>query len=82
MTAHTKKEKTQEAIFSSNYFNLTLVMEPAYKPQPGQDGKGRKIQFRDGKYITSNPEEIKFLKGVAAQNDQSPYRKVYLVQDA
>lgn len=72
-----KSEVLKEAIYISRYYELRLVMTPSYLKEVG--GKvliirGTYIQFHDGAYKTSNPEEIAFLDN--HPNLGSVFRKI------
>lgn len=54
----------KEVIYISRYHELKLVVEPSYLKEVGVRVltiKGRCIQFHEGVYRTSDPEEIAFL---------------------
>lgn len=73
----TKQEVLKETIYISRYYELKLVMAPSYLKEVG--GKviiirGTYIQFHDGIYKTSNPEEIEFLDN--HPNLGSVFRKI------
>jgi hypothetical protein len=58
--------------FYSRYAGLTLVMEPA----KFGESPGRRIEFRNGEYMTDKKDEIKFIKankgfGVYIFSDES-----------
>ena len=57
------KKLEEPAVFLSDFKEYVATMEPGEiktKEKPGK--KGRRIQFIDGKYTTSNMDEYKFLK--------------------
>lgn len=60
-----KTEKPQEAVFISKYNELRLVNQSSYtKEVNGRvvTVQGTSVQFRDGVYRTSDPDEIAFLE--------------------
>lgn len=70
-------EKSSEVVYIAKYHELKLVMNPAYIKEVG--GRvitvaGRSIQFHEGVYRTSDPEEIEFLD--THKNNGNVYRKV------
>ena len=74
---NSKSEVLKETIYISRYYELKLVMSPSYLKEVG--GKvliirGTYIQFHDGAYKTSNPEEIEFLDN--HPNLGSVFRKI------
>lgn len=70
-------ETPKEAVYIAKYHELKLVMNPAYiKEVAGRviTVAGRSIQFHEGIYRTSDPEEIEFLDN--HKNFGNVYRKV------
>lgn len=73
--------KEQPAIFASTgsgtcgFKNLTIQM----KPNELNGEKGKIIEFLDGKYQTSDPEEIAFLK--YKEKNPIPYSRIKCVQE-
>lgn len=70
-------EKPSEVVYIAKYHELKLVMNPSYIKEVG--GRvitvaGRSIQFHEGVYRTSDPEEIEFLD--THKNNGNVYRKV------
>lgn len=60
----TKTTKQTEAVYISKYLQLRLVRESAYTKEVNGRAftvPGKSIQFIDGVYKTSDPEEIDFL---------------------
>lgn len=60
----TKSEKPQEEVYISKYFELRLVNQSSYTKEV--NGRvitiqGSSIQFHEGVYRTSDPDEIEFL---------------------
>lgn len=58
------RKTVKEVIYISRYHELKLVVEPSYLKEVGVRVltiKGRCIQFHEGVYRTSDPEEIAFL---------------------
>ena len=65
-TMPTEKAKTEktEAVYISKYLELRLVILPAYTKEVAgriMPVPGTSIQFHEGVYRTSDPEEIEFL---------------------
>ena len=63
--ARTSRKKPEEVIFHSKYGNLKLTMKPPTREGVGIHSRivpGRLIQFEDGIYKTSDPEEIQFIR--------------------
>lgn len=61
----------QEVVFQSKASNYRLVMVPQRRRQIGESNEseivgGKAIQFYDGVYKTSDPEEIDFLRNYAS----------------
>lgn len=59
-----KAEAPKEVVYISRYHELKLVVEPAYLKEVGiriLTVRGKYIQFHEGVYRTSDPEEIAFL---------------------
>ncbi|KKU71159.1 hypothetical protein A3C29_05205 [Candidatus Daviesbacteria bacterium RIFCSPHIGHO2_02_FULL_40_16] len=57
-------EANQEVVYISRYHELKLVVEPAYLKEVGiriLTIRGKYIQFHEGVYRTSDPEQIAFL---------------------
>lgn len=57
-------ETNKEVVYISRYHELKLVVEPAYLKEVGiriLTIRGKYIQFHEGVYRTSDPEEIAFL---------------------
>ncbi len=57
-------EAPKEVVYISRYHELKLVVEPAYLKEVGiriLTIRGKYIQFHEGVYRTSDPEEIAFL---------------------
>ena len=52
-----EEKKLVKAVFGSFPYGLRIAMKTAGKGKPGKE-----ISFSNGKYTTSNPDEIKFLK--------------------
>lgn len=70
-------EKPSEVVYIAKYHELKLVMNPSYiKEVAGRviTVAGRSIQFHEGVYRTSDPEEIEFLD--THKNNGNVYRKV------
>ena len=62
----TQSKKTEQAVYISKYLELRLVMLPAYTKEVAgriMPVNGTSIQFHEGVYRTSDPEEIEFLDG-------------------
>lgn len=73
----TKPAVAKEVVYISRYYELRLVMSPSYLKEVG--GKvliirGTYIQFHEGIYKTSKPDEIEYLD--AHPNFGSVFRKV------
>ena len=73
----TKSTATKEVVYISRYYELRLVMSPSYLKEIG--GKvliirGTYIQFHEGIYKTSKPDEIEYLD--THPNFGSVFRKV------
>src|SRR3989339_1242540 len=74
---NSKSEVLKETIYISRYYELKLVMSPSYLKEVG--GKvliirGTYIQFHEGVYKTTNPEEVEYLDN--HPNFGSVFRKV------
>ena len=72
-----KSQQVKETIYISRYYELKLVMNPSYLKEVG--GKvliirGTYIQFHEGVYKTTNPEDIEYLDN--HPNFGSVFRKV------
>ncbi len=72
-----KAQAPKETVYISRYYELKLVMSPSYLKEVG--GKvliirGTYIQFHEGVYKTTNPEEIEYLDN--HPNFGSVFRKV------
>lgn len=72
-----KSQQIKETIYISRYYELKLVMNPSYLKEVG--GKvliirGTYIQFHEGVYKTTNPEDIEYLDN--HPNFGSVFRKV------
>lgn len=73
----TKAQASKETVYISRYYELKLVMSPSYLKEVG--GKvliirGTYIQFHEGVYKTTNPEEVEYLDN--HPNFGSVFRKV------
>jgi hypothetical protein len=60
---------------TSNFTNLKITMQPGI--MHGQ--KGKHIEFKNGRYVTKNLEEIKFLKHKEA--NPIVFSKIKCIQD-
>lgn len=72
-----KAQAQKETVYISRYYELKLVMSPSYLKEVG--GKvliirGTYIQFHEGVYKTTNPEEVEYLDN--HPNFGSVFRKV------
>jgi hypothetical protein len=73
-------ETPKEIIYISRYHELKLVVEPAYLKEVGiriLTIRGKYIQFHEGVYRTSDPEEIAFLDN--HPNCNNVFRRVQTV---
>lgn len=80
----------RQATFASRYRNHRLVVEPTDYEWKGNrivgETKGHTIEFEDGLYRTSDPEEIAFLEAKSADgvvyrlDEQSPDPSSVLVE--
>lgn len=64
-------ETQEEVVFQSKASNYRVVMEPQRRRQIGETNEseivgGRALQFYDGVFKTSDPEEIDFLRNYAS----------------
>lgn len=78
------KMANKPAIFSSNFRNLVLTMEPGEinrEKGGGKSKKGKRIRFEpDGKYETKNADEINFL--MEKSKHPTPFSRIKCVQEA
>lgn len=68
---NTAAETREEVAFHSKASNYRVIMEPQRRRQIGETNEseivgGKAIQFYDGVYRTSDPEEIDFLRNYAS----------------
>lgn len=56
----TQDETVGKAIFGSKFREQVVVLKSGVTGDPNR--KGKRVRFRDGKYLTSDPFEIKKLK--------------------
>lgn len=76
-----EREVSKEVIYISRYHELKLVVDPSYLKEVGVRVltiKGKCIQFHEGIYRTSDPEEIAFLNN--HPNYGNVFRKIEQVE--
>ena len=72
--AELKEKKLVKAVFGSFPYGLRTAMQTATKGKPGKE-----IAFNNGKYTTSNIDEIEFLKEKAKR--PYPGQRITLLQE-
>ena len=69
---------SNRVLFSSNFLEQVVVMEPGVSGD--ETKKGKRIEFQDGLYSTENKEEISFLREIS--KNPNPGCKIDEIEDA